>query len=524
MKILIKLLIYLLICGSSLQAQNLDSLLTAYAQDGKTNGIRANFNGIVLVAKDNQIVFNKAYGYSNFEAKTKLTNDSQFLVGSVTKPIVAFLIMKQVEKGTIKLNQPITDFLPYMNEKKGKRLTIHGLLSHTSGVSHYSGISPFFKNRDDFFNAEMTPKEYALLIDKAGLESISGKAFNYSSLGYVLLGAVLEEVTGESFSDLIIEYISKPLQLNAIGFKDNEYLKTNIVNSYSFRNGAYKLAPNRNQSNTYTAGGVHANAQDLFTLTQALKSNKLLPKSLTNKVFEPNLQGYGYGWIRNDSEVLRYIPNAQFYAHGGRVNGYSSYVMLNDDGTTIIILSNTLPLQPWKLVSDIYRCYKNEDLQVSTRVIIPSLRSFERFNEEGGIDAFIKYKETLSKSAGYPIYPSSNYLARFVKMYHSNFKVEEMNSLMEKMIVGNPNAEDLINRLAYGYMEIDSSIAETYFKKGIELFPNSPNTWDSLGEYYEGKKDIPNAKNAYVMAVKLADLHNLKNLKLFKENLKRVEK
>ena len=523
MKTIIKLIVCITISVSGLHAQNIDSLLTEYTQNGKANGIRANFNGVVLLAKNDKIVFHKAYGYSDFESETKLTLDSKFLIGSFTKPIVAYLIMKQVEEGAIRLDQPITDFLPYLDKKKGKHLTIHRLLSHTSGLSHYNGIAPLFTNRAEFFNAEFTPKEYALLIDSIGLEKIPGTHYNYSSLGYILLGAVLEEITDQSFSELIESYISRPLKLEGIGFRDNDYLNTNIVKSYKFEEGAYKISPNRHQSNTYTAGGAHANAKSLFLWTQAVLHNKLLSKSLTRKMFTPNLNGYAYGWVRNDSEILRYIPHARFYAHGGRVNSYSSYVMVNDDGTTIIMLSNTLPLHPWKLVSDIYRTYKNEDVTKSSRVILPSLRNHEKFEEEGGIKGVINYKNILSENAGYPIYPPANYLTKLVQMHRNTINVNEVDTLIGTMIKGNPNAEDLINKLAYLYLKVDKVKAVRYFKKAVALFPNAPNAWDGLGEYYEKNNDFINAKKAYSKAVDLAELYSQKNLKVYQENLNRIK-
>ncbi|NAS30715.1 serine hydrolase [Flavobacteriaceae bacterium R38] len=524
MKSIIRLIVCVLISVSSLHGQHrVDSLLTAYTQNGRKNGIRANFNGVVLIAKNDKIVFHKAYGYADFDNNIKLTPNSKFLIGSMTKPIVAAMIMKQVEKRTIKLNQPITDFLPYLNKKKGKHITIHGLLSHTSGLAHYNGIAPFFKNRSDFFNAQLTPEEYSILVDKADLVSIPGTQYNYSSLGYVLLGAVLEKVTGSSFSELITTYVSTSLKLNTIGFEDNDYVDSNIVKSYRWNKGEYQKSPNRNQSNTFTAGGIHANAEALFTWTQALTHNKLLSKSMTKRLFTSNLNGYAYGWIRNDSEVLRYIPHAQFYAHGGRVNSYSSYVMIGDDGTTIVMLSNTLPLHPWKLVSDVYRVYKNEDLTKSTRIILPSFRSLEKFNQEGGIDGVMYYKNKLTEGAGYPIYPSSNYLTRLVNLHHNTPDAKAIETLIDKMITGNPNAEGLINRLAYFYLKTNPTKAEEYFKKGVKLFSKSPNAWDGLGEYYEKNQDLTKAKKAYAKAVSLAEKYSLQNLKTFRENLNRVK-
>ncbi|WP_350292727.1 serine hydrolase domain-containing protein [uncultured Croceitalea sp.] len=508
---------------ASVDAQNVDSLLTEYSTNGRTNGIKENFNGVVLIANHNSIVFSKAYGYSNLEAKNGLKTDDKFLIGSVTKPIVALLVLKEVEKGSIKLNQSITEFLPYFDKKKGGNITIHNLLSHTGGISHYNGLVPFIESQEAFFESIFTPDEYSQLINKTGLVSIPNEKFNYSSLGYILLGAILEKVTNKTFSELIESEIAKPLALKNTGFSDNNFIEQNLVKNYKVKKSRYREFSNRNQSNTYTAGGIHSNAKDLFSIVNALKNEKLLNKELTEKIFTPILNGYSYGWFRNDPEVLRYIPKARFYAHGGRVNNYSSYIMLNDDGTTIIMLSNTTPLNPWKLISNTYRAYKKENLNKSNRVILPSLKDFSSFNEEGGKIAVKDYQKVMSKNASYPIFPSSSYLIKMVNIHKDKNGSAEIEHLLDSMTVKeNPKSEDLLNRLAYLFLEIDSSKSKKYFMKATEMFPKSANAWDGLGEYYETIKDTKKAKKAYKKAVTLSKKYCLANKDLFIKNLERV--
>ncbi|NER13630.1 serine hydrolase [Leptobacterium flavescens] len=497
-------------------AQSLDSLLSEYAVNGKKHGIRSNFNGVVLVAKDGEIVFNKAYGYADMEKKTPLKTDSKFLIGSVTKPFVAFLVMQQVQKGKIGLEQPITDFLPYLDKEKGKQITIHGLLSHTSGLAHYPGLIPYIKSRASFFNKAFSPEEYAMLIDKTGLVNIPGTSFNYSSLGYVLLGAILEEVTGKSFAELLEENIAQPLGLKNTGFADNEFLLNEITKDYSLENGKYSEAEDRHQSNTYTTGGMHSSAKDIFKWTEALKSHKLLSRRYTKMMLRPNLNGYAYGWFRNETEVFRYNPNQPFYGHSGRVNAYSAYVSLYDDGTTIIVLSNTVPIQPYKLVDTVHKLSRGESPDIKTRVILPSFRDLEHFKEEGGIEGIRKYRDILTARAGFPVYPPSRYLQRMLQLHKDN--LQPMDELMADMIKGNPRAEELINRLAYSYLKIDRKKAEYYFKKNVEMFPESANAWDSMGEYYEKTDQLQKALKAYKQAVFLAEKHHYSGLSDYKKN------
>ena len=510
--------------ASTLQAQQLDAFVQQYTTNGKRLGIRANFNGVVLVAKDNKILLNEAYGFTNLNTKENLTPDSKFLIGSLTKPFVSLLVLQQVEKGTIKLQQPIIDFLPFIHKEKGKLLTIHRLLANTSGLPHYDGLRGHIKNMRAFSSQKMTVKEYAQLVDKTGLSSIPDSKFQYSSLGYVLLGAVLEKVTGLTFSQLIENYIANPLDLKNTGFGSNDFLKNEIVKNYRFRKGKYTENINRDQSNTYTAGGMHATSKDIFNWTQALKQYRLLKKGLTKKTFKENLNGYAYGWMRNDIDVLKYIPQAQFYGHSGSVNGYTSYLFMADDGTTIIVLSNTVPLQPYKLVSDIYRKVHGEDLTKSTRVILPNFRNKAQFVKEGGYAQIKNYQKILSKNAGFKVFPSGGYMQRVLRM-HVNEKMDmaPLETLLKTLIKNNLNAEDLINRVAYEYAKTDKKRGLYYYKLNTKQFSESANTWDNLGRFYEKEGNPSEAKKAYIKAVFLAKKHFHTNTTSFEKNLKHVK-
>ncbi|MDD7915442.1 serine hydrolase domain-containing protein [Polaribacter ponticola] len=521
MKYIVQLFLFLIIC--SVNAQNIDGFISQYAKNGKELGIRSNFNGIILVAKDNEVILNKAYGYADIELKDRLTTKSKFLIGSLTKPFVALLVLQQVEKGTIKLKQPITDFLPYINKEKGMHLTIHSLLANMSGLPHYEGLRDYIKSMKNFSAQKFTPKEYAQLVDKTGLSAIPNSKFQYSSLGYILLGAVLEEVTGLSFTELIEKHIALPLGLKNTGFGNNTFLKNEVVKNYRFRKGTYTENINRDQSNTYTAGGMHSTTSELYLWSQALRANKLLNKSNTKKLFKENLNGYTYGWQRNDTEILRYIPQAQFYGHSGSVNGFASYLFLADDGTTIIVLCNTAPIQPYKLVSDIYRKVHNEDLSKNTRIILPGFKSKALFMKEGGYKGITAYHKRLTKSAGFMVFPSGSYLQRVLRM-HLKEKMDliPLEKIFVRFIKKNQNAEDMLNRVAYEFLKIDKVKALHYFKLNTKLFSESANTWGSLGEFYEKEGSLNKAREAYIKAVAVAKNNFHTDLLSFEDHLKKM--
>jgi len=514
-----------LVLAHSLPAQQLEAFVQQYSTQGKALGIRANLNGVVLVAKNNNIILNKAYGFASLNPKQPLSTDSKFLIGSVTKPFVALLILQQVAKGSIKLHQPVTDFLPYIDKEKGKHITIHRLLAHTSGIPHYDGLRGHIKSMRAFSSKKMTPTEYGELINKTGLSAIPGSKYQYSSLGYVLLGAVLEKVTGMSFAQLLETDIAKPLHLKNTGFGDNAFLQDEIVKNYRFTKGKYTENTNRDQSNTYTAGGMHSTAKELFLWSQALQNSSLLKKRYTKKLFTKNANGYTYGWMRNDQEILKYIPQAQFYGHSGSVNIFTSYVFLGDDGTTIIVLSNAGRIQPYKLVADIYRKLQQEDLSKSTRIIVPGFRSKAQFFKEGGYAGIRNYHKVLSKSAGFPIFPSGGYLQRVIRMHiKEKMDTAPLEKVLHSSIKKNQDAEDMLNRAAYEFAKTDAAKALYYFTLNTKHFKNSANAWDSLGEFYEKQQQPTKAKKAYEQAVTLAHTYFHSNTASFQKHLARVKK
>ncbi len=223
-------------------SQNLDSLLSLYHKEGsslyrgegKFLDLKSNFNGAVLVAKHDKVIFKKAYGWYNRDKDIPLQIDSKFQIGSVTKPFTALLVLQLVEKGVLSLEQSVADILPYFPKQKGDKLTIHRLLSNTSGLPHYSGLMDLGLTKEDFFQKVYQPEQYAKLIGDVGFSYEPGSKFYYSSLGFQLLGVILKEVTGQTYDELLKQHITSPLGLKNTGFSDNDFVENHVAKDYNF--------------------------------------------------------------------------------------------------------------------------------------------------------------------------------------------------------------------------------------------------------------------------------------------------
>jgi CubicO group peptidase (beta-lactamase class C family) len=217
------------------EPKTIGDLMESYEDPGMKIKISSPFSGTVLVAKKGEIIFEEAYGEADIVSKMPNMVDTKFGIGSVTKQFTAMIIMQLVAENRINLQDTIGKYLSYLPKEKADQITIHQLLSHTSGLPHYDGLQTIGVSLVDFGNTSYTPKSLAELIGKTHLVYKPGTTYNYSSLGYDLLGAILEEITGKSFSALLTESIIEPLGLQNTGFGSNEYVSKNLAKGYSYR-------------------------------------------------------------------------------------------------------------------------------------------------------------------------------------------------------------------------------------------------------------------------------------------------
>ena len=520
------LMLLLLGCANSLKTPK--ALMTHYEEKGRRT-IGSPFSGTVLIAKNGKILFNKAYGLSNRELNIPNTVDTKFPVGSITKQFTAMLIMQYVEKGDLNLNDTISKHLPYLKSDWSKKITIHQLLSHTSGLPHYEGLFEIVKS-NEFVKTKYSPKELALLIDKVDLTHTINSKFHYSSLGYMLLGTLLEEVTGMAYAELLSQNIAKPLGLKNTGFASNEFIERETAKGYSFVEdesykmlfkkfgGDFKTVPFRDQSNTFSTGGIHSTVKDLLIWSEAVKDNRILSKKYTKIMLTPNKMGYCYGWFRNWDELIERNKNAKMYTHSGVLFGHNASISFFDDGTTIIFLANTTNLKVQELTHQLYlSVHKLKDtLRIKG---YPDRSSLEIFEREGGVSALNNYFRELSERCGYEVLPSDTSIGQIMYLYYKNGNQKKGDSLKQAYFKNYEPSENAINRLGYRFLEGNCETALVFFKENTLRHSMSANAWDSYGEGLLKCKKTDQAIISFTKAVAIAKTNNDKNLKSYERNL-----
>ncbi len=538
-KTLILIITFFLLLACSETPRNLESIVDLYAEQGNHEAIGSPFNGVLLVAKNDKIVLKKAYGFYNHAGNNPLQVDSRFLIGSITKQFTAMLIMQQVEKGNIALEKNVSDYLPYFPSEKGKELTIHRLLSHSAGLPHYEGLLKLGIKQDAFLQDSLTPDEYAQLIAKVDLISKPGTEFYYSSLGYILLGAILEKVSGKSYSRLIEENIARPLGLENTGYADNNFIEANVAGGYKFREhdfftgmfsssqGEYLADNFRHQSTAYSTGGMYSTVEDLWIWSQAVMNHKILSKELTEKMLTPYIGGYCYGWFRNHETIIRRNPGTRTYTHGGALEGFRSNIALYDDGTTIIFLANVTPVNVIRLTQNLHLAANNINIDEFRRDLLrPEIEDdLETFLTDGGMPALREYYAEISRRAGYEVLPAQLAYVELMTLYAKAGDKPQAVKIVDELLrnYSRPD-QNIMRRIGYLFLKqkfYEEAIA--YFKLNVENFPYSANVYDSLGEAFREKGEYRRALTNFEKAVELAEESSHPWLNAFKENLASVK-
>jgi len=360
----------------SIQSQNIESQIDkliskTYIENGP--GIA------ILIAKNGIPLYKKSFGKSNIELNSNVNTESVFQIGSLTKQFTAVAILMLEEKGKLKLTDDITKYLPEY-PTNGNNITVHNLLNHTSGIRGRTPISD-----PKLMAIDMKSEQLIEYLKKQPLKFNSGEQFSYSNSGYILLGRIIETITGMSYEDFIENNIFKKLKMNNTRYGNNKEIIKNRASGYQFNGKEYINATYMSMTIPYAAGAILSTVDDLLKWQNALNSNALIKQSnfvkATNGSILKNGKNipYGYGWYK------RKINNSTAITHGGATSGFmSNSIYLKDENIYIIALTNCF-------------CKKNKNLQKITYKIATL---FTQKTSEKNIEEIQLPKNKLNKWTG----------------------------------------------------------------------------------------------------------------------------
>jgi CubicO group peptidase (beta-lactamase class C family) len=308
--------------------QKIDALLAAYA---KVN----DFSGTVLLASQGQPLFAKGIGFANIEWQIPNAPTTKFRIGSMTKQFTSMLVMQLREQGKIRLEDSVC---VYVTPCPGawKPVTIHHLLTHTSGIPTYTGIASWRETN-------MVPKtidQMLAIFRDLPLEWIPGEKYAYDNSGYFLLGVVIEKASGKKYEQALRDMILTPLGLADTGYDWSRTIIPRRASGYSGRGASIENAAALDMQQPYAAGAMYSTVDDLLKWDQALYTEKLLPAAAKQVMWTPFKENYAYGWTVGPPAPALFGGHPRL-AHSGGINGFSSVIVrLTDTNVTLIVLAN----------------------------------------------------------------------------------------------------------------------------------------------------------------------------------------
>ena len=456
-------LVFPLSSFSQSKPDQIDALLKRYAEYGQ-------FNGSALVAQNGKVIFKSGYGLANMEWNIPNTPDTKFRLGSITKQFTSMLIMQLVQEGKVKLDGKITDYLPDYPKKTGDRITIHELLTHTSGIPGYTEFPDFFQHKSI---EPSTPTEFVKYFADSALLFEPGTKWSYSNSGFFLLGVIIEKVTGKPYEQVLRERIFDPLGMNSSGYDHFTTIIPKRAAGYEKGISGWINAPYLDMSLPYSAGSLYSTVEDLYTWDQALYTDKLLPDGLKEKMFKPYAHAfgqfwYGYGWMMGKLAEGRSTDSVDVIQHGGGINGFNTLICrFPGDRSLVVLMNNTGGTRLGEMCQAIAGVLYDKPYDQAKRSLAETLVSALR---KGDIAAAVKQYRDIRKN----------------QMDQYALSEREMNVGGYQLFRGG-----------------NLKAAIEVFKLNVEEFPKSANTYDSLGEAYmmDGNKEL--AIKNYEESVKL---------------------
>ena len=423
---------------SQTKADKIDELLNQYYKFQE-------FNGAALVAEEGRVIYKKGFGMADMEWNIPNTPDTRFRLGPMTKQFTAMIILQLVEEGKLKLDVPITTYIPDYPKDKGEEITIHNLLTHTSGIPNYTDLASF----SGIMRNPVTPINLIKTFWNLPLDFEPGTKFKYSNSGYIVLGYIIEKVTGKSYEEVLKEKIFEPLGMKNSGYDHTSAIIPKRASGYNKAGTDYFNATYLDMSVPFSAGALYSTVEDLYIWDQALYTQKLLSKKYMYKIFTPYSKppfadGYGYGWGISKKHFDNIKDSLNIVLHGGTINGFNSIIeRITNNKDLIVLLNNTGVTKLNEMSNKIIDILYEQRYEMPEK---PLLLSFSEILKADGIDkASDFYNKSINKGEKIP--------------------------------------EGEINRLGYDYLnKKEYKLAAAIFELNIKAYPGSYNVYDSYGE------------------------------------------
>ncbi len=343
--------------------------------------------GVIMGGKP---IYSQGFGARNIENNLPMTSDTLFGIASMSKSFCALAIMQLYEQGKLDLNDPVSKHINFKLGKKENPITIHHLLSHSSGVPELDATNA--SSDKSGFIPMSSEKDYLLYLNQAEdeLPEDPGKVFMYNNDMYTILGFIIEKITKQKFADYVKEHILNPLDMKRSTYYKEKFLKDdNVITGYirSEEGGSIKKREIRNDPLEYACGGIYSSINEMMHYMIGLMNGgsfngnhfiqqESLNKMWTSYITPPKIYGKGYGY---GLEVNSDFFGVKLVGHGGNVptsGGYFAMVPEKKIGAIVGQIPNP-SLLPDALVKGILAVLLGKEMEVA----IPVLETYNKLDK-----------------------------------------------------------------------------------------------------------------------------------------------
>jgi len=320
-----RILITLLLAGACLaqDVARMEQVIQSYVS-GKR------FMGTALVAQNGKVLLSKGYGFANAEWDIPNSPSTKFRLGSITKQFTAACILLLEERGKLKIDDPVKKYMPDAPAAWDK-ITIFHVLTHTSGIPSFTGF-PDYRSTEAFAT---TPEKLVARFRDKPLDFQPGEKWSYSNSGYVLLGYLIEKISGQSYSDFVQQNIFTPLGMKDSGYDSNSAIIMHRASGYTQEEGHMANAGFIHMSIPFSAGALYSTTEDLLRWEEGLFGGKLLSPASLQKMTTPFKQDYAFGL------AVHAVNGHKIIEHGGGIEGFNTELAYYpDDKLVIAVLGN----------------------------------------------------------------------------------------------------------------------------------------------------------------------------------------
>lgn len=325
------------LCSAQASGVRAQQLMQAYADDGW-------FMGSVLIAQNGQVVLNKSYGWADAEWSIPNSPSTRFAIASITKEFTAASILLLEERGKLKTDDLVKKYLPDVPASWDK-ITIYHLLTHTSGIP------------DAGVEYDSGPPEKMVLHDKP-LEFQPGENWKYSNMGYVVLGYVLERLSGQTYEEFVRENIFKPLGMNDSGMDSNFTVISRRASGYSPGENGIDNAE-RIYRSAFAAGGLYSTTEDIFRWEEGLLGGKLLKPASLRKMTTPFKSNWACGLY------VKHVNGHLMIEQSGGAIGFNADAAYYPEDKLVVIILGNLNTRIMKIATALAQAVQGETITTS---------------------------------------------------------------------------------------------------------------------------------------------------------------